>query len=355
MLLLVTHCRSDPPSAWNPWPSLSPMTHPVYCSAGACSPALSCKSPYLDFQLFFVLTSEICCLCHWRPFFLIGELFQVTGDSKFIIGVYCSGGDGDVHIEVNIVIVLILSSPCGSQSASKSVASKHSSRVSSAPCDHRLTVPFGHWLPLDSGFKHGGEKAGCADAVCISNVWIKQIQCFILLQMTNCWNVGNVAEKEKDVVEITSHGEEHTGLLSLKLRNSRADDFTLSVNSSWWWDVNCYSNNTGELSINNQENTQLTVQYPGCINNVSQLHVLDYTFPCWQAWQFHAFAFPAPLHNFVHPYCLESRAMLEPGIYSCSHTSVKRMKRHCWNSRFVTVSASSFILLLRDRMFPFMK
>ena len=37
-------------------------------------------------------------------------------------------------------VMALISSPCGSQSASQSVASKHPCRVSSASCDHLFTV-----------------------------------------------------------------------------------------------------------------------------------------------------------------------------------------------------------------------
>ena len=49
------------------------------------------------------------------------------------------------------------------------------------------------------------------------------------------------------------------------------------------------------------------------------------------------------------------RDTLESGICSCSHVLVKHIKLHCWNSRFVLVSASSLsILLARHLTFSIM-
>ena len=46
---------------------------------------------------------------------------------------------------------------------------------------------------------------------------------------------------------------------------------------------------------------------------------------------------------------------VDSGICLCNHVSVKHIKLHCWNSKFVHFSASSSsILLARDLMFPIM-
>ena len=131
----------------------------------------------------------------------------------------------------------------------------------------------------------------CRGAVCISDVCIKQIQHFILSD--------GAADK------LLKDGKQQSRWRPMQHRLQLIAGCKLPQQEHWWI-----------LSVNNEEgNSQLTVQYPGCRNYVLQWHDLD----CIST----ASAFSAPVHISVLPYHLKSekRRRWSRGLVLQSHLS----------------------------------